>query len=361
MQQIFVFGCGQLFSVKQGALLKTYEIAGIYDNYKTGEYQLEDGRIVPVIKPAKDNTGGYSVAIMRTDVAEAWEQLRDLGVKAESVIFPYEIQPLYENEIDLFSHGERLEIQGNNMIYRDRWENVYPVCHRKDFDELMKVQERKAVNSKTILEGCPGEPLNRTFGFSRGTPVDRYYIEKFLNDEKMNIRGDVWEVAENTYTMRYGAENVRNSFMLHVSSDEPGYTKGNFETGEGIKSEVADCIILTQVLPFISDCKAAVSNIYRMLKPGGVCLITVSGISQISRYDMDRWGHYWGFTDLSLRTLLEEQVPEEQIKIRVFGNVKSATALLYGIAAEELDQEELDNTDADYQVSICAVIRKEEK
>ena len=361
MQQIYVFGCGQLFSVKQSALLNTYEIAGIYDNYKTGDYQLENGRKVPVIKPAKENTGRCSVAIMCMDVAETWDQLHDLGVEAESVIFPYEIQPLYGSETYLFCHGEKLEIQGNSIVYCDRWGDIFPIRSRNDFDELMKIQERKSVSSKRILQGCPGEPLNRTFGFSRGTPVDRYYIEKFLNDEKENIKGDVWEVAENTYTMKYGGEKVKNSFMLHVSSDEPGYTKGNFETGEGIKSEVADCIILTQVLPFMYDCKAAVSNIYRMLKPGGVCLITVSGISQISRYDMDRWGHYWGFTDLSLRTLLEEQVAKDQIKIKVFGNIKSAAALLYGIAAEELGQEELDDTDADYQVSVCAVIRKEEK
>lgn len=357
MKQIFVFGCGQLFCEKQKALLEEYEIVGIYDNYKSGEYKLENGKIVPIVSPAKEVINEYPIVIMKVDFFEIWNQLRGFGIESELVIFPYRIEPLCGIERQLFSNGETLEIQDNAINYHDQWGHTYSVCDIRAFNDLLKIQERQFIDGKEMIQVCPIQPLNRTFGFSRGTPIDRYYIEKFLKEEKDCIRGKVLEVAEDTYTRKYGTD-VTESLMLHVSSEEPRFVKGNFETGEGISTETMDCIILTQVLPFMFDCNAAIFNIYRMLKPGGRCLITVNGISQISRYDMERWGHYWQFTDLSLRKLLEREVPKDKIQVRTYGNVKAATAMLYGMAAEELRQQELDYIDEDYQISICAVIWK---
>jgi len=357
MKQIFVFGCGELFCKKQKSILKKYEIIGIYDNFKTGEYRLENGKTVPVILPDKKTINKYPVAIMKVDFFQIWNQLLELGMEPELVVFPYRIEPLYGIEKQLFSSGETLEAQGSVLIYHDKWGDTYTIDNITDFDNLIKIQERHLIDGMAILQACPMYPLNRVFGFSRGTPIDRYYIEKFLNEKRECIRGKVLEVAEDTYTRKYGT-NVTEFFMLHVSSEAPGFIKGNFETGEGIEAETMDCIILTQVLPFIFYCSAAIFNIYRMLKPGGSCLITVNGISQISRYDMERWGHYWQFTDLSLRRLLEREVPKDKVQIKTYGNVKSATAMLYGMASEELSQKELDDVDDDYQVSICAVIWK---
>src|SRR6185503_10982321 len=43
-------------------------------------------------------------------------------------------------------------------------------------------------------------PISRVFGFDRGTPVDRYYIENFLADNASDIRGRVLEVGDDSYT-----------------------------------------------------------------------------------------------------------------------------------------------------------------
>lgn len=356
-KQIFVFGCGWLFCKKQKALLEEYEIVGIYDNYKIGEYTLENGKTVPIVSPVKEMINTFPIVIMKVDFFEIWNHLQEFGIDPKLVIFPYRIQPLCGIEKQLFSKGEKLEIQEAVINYYDQWGHVYSVNDINAFNNLPIKRERHLANSGAIIQACPIQPLNRTFGFSRGTPIDRYYIEKFLDEKKQYIRGKVLEIAEDTYTRKYGTA-VKESFMLHISSEDPRFMKGNFETGEGIVEETMDCMILTQVLPFMFECNAAIFNIYRMLKPGGKCLITVNGISQISRYDMERWGHYWQFTDLSLRRLLEKEVPRDQIQICTYGNVKAATAMLYGIAAEELSREELDYRDDDYQISICAVIWK---
>ena len=77
-----------------------------------------------------------------------------------------------------------------------------------------------------------------------------------------------------------------------------------------------------------------------------------------SRYDMDRWGDYWRFTDLSARQLFEEVFDGADVEVVTYGNVLAATALLQGISAEELKTSELDFHDRDYQVTITIRARK---
>ncbi|MCK4352485.1 methyltransferase domain-containing protein [candidate division WOR-3 bacterium] len=189
--------------------------------------------------------------------------------------------------------------------------------------------------------------------------MDRYYIENFLNKNKSHIKGHVLEVAENTYTLKFGDSEVEKSDILHLTQDNPNATIVGDITKKNILPEnTFDCFIMTQTLLVVYDIKSAIKNSIKALKTGGVLLVTVPGISQISRYDMDRWGDYWRFTDLSLRRLFEEVVPPENIEIEVYGNVLSAVAFLYGLAQHELTKKELDYEDKDYQVIIAAVIRK---
>jgi hypothetical protein len=44
----------------------------------------------------------------------------------------------------------------------------------------------------------PYEPLSDQYGFDRGTPVDRRYIEAFLRVHRDAIQGRVLEVQDNT-------------------------------------------------------------------------------------------------------------------------------------------------------------------
>lgn len=185
----------------------------------------------------------------------------------------------------------------------------------------------------------------------------RYYIDHFLELNQKYICGNVMEIGDNQYTLKYGNSRVRKSLILDVH-DGDGKIQGDLQSGEGIQEEMVDCFILTQVLDFIYDMKSAAANIVRALTKKGTALITVSGISQISRYDMDRWGHYWNFTDKTIKKVFSEIVGENNVKVQVFGNVKVAMLKLYGACAEELSPEDLDYVDEDYQVMIAAVVKK---
>jgi len=94
--------------------------------------------------------------------------------------------------------------------------------------------------------------------------------------------------------------------------------------------------------------RAAIFNLYRILKPGGILLATFPGISQISRYDMDRWR----FTTLSAQKLFEEVFSPVNVTVASYGNVLAANAFLHGLAGEELRPQELDHQDPDYELLI---------
>lgn len=196
-------------------------------------------------------------------------------------------------------------------------------------------------------------PVSRVFGLDRGQPIDRYYIENFLARHAEDIQGHVLEIGDDTYTRKFGGERVSRSDVLHAWAGNPKATiVADLTCADHIPSDTFDCIIFTQTLQFIYDGRAALKTLYRILKPGGVLLATFPGISQISRYDMDRWGDYWRFTTLSARRLLEEVFPPGCVQVEAQGNVLTAIAFLHGLAAHELTPEELDYHDPDYQVLI---------
>jgi SAM-dependent methyltransferase len=197
------------------------------------------------------------------------------------------------------------------------------------------------------------EPVSTQFGFDRGKPIDRYYIENFLIQNTKDIRGRVLEVGDSTYTKRFGGDKVEQSDILHaIEGNSSATIVADLTRADNIPINTFDCIILTQTLQFVYDLSAAVNHLHRILKPNGVLLITVPGISQISRYDMDRWGDFWRFTTLSVQHLFNEKFSHENIEVKTYGNVLAATAFLYGLAVEDLKSEQLDYHDPDYQMLI---------
>jgi SAM-dependent methyltransferase len=198
------------------------------------------------------------------------------------------------------------------------------------------------------------EPVSRVFGLDRGKPIDRYYIERFLGRNAEAIRGHVLEIEDDRYTRSFGGEQVTRVDVLHASEGNPKATLvGDLTTGLGIPPTTFDCVILVQTLNVVYDAPAAVRGVHGALRPGGVMLATMPGISQISEVDMRQWGDYWRFTTRSAHQLFTDCFGSENVSVEAHGNVLTACAFLHGLAAEELEQRELAATDLAYQVVIC--------
>jgi SAM-dependent methyltransferase len=209
---------------------------------------------------------------------------------------------------------------------------------------------RRAARDPT-LPVLPAEPVSRVFGFDRGKPVDRWYIERFLAEHAADVRGRVLEVAESTYTGWYGGGDVTTSDVLYASAENPDATVvGDLTTGAGIAEAAFDCFICTQTLQVIYDVRAAVAGTRRLLAPGGVLLATLPGISQISREDMRDWGDWWRFTARSAERLFGEVYGDENIEVKQHGNVHAAAAFLDGLAAEDVDPGALETVDPDFHL-----------
>lgn len=195
-------------------------------------------------------------------------------------------------------------------------------------------------------------PLSTSFGYDRGGPVDRYYIEGFLNEEKDKVAGRVLEIADNEYTLKFGGNKVTKSDILHIDdSNDKATIIGDLTNAPHIDDNTFDCFILTQTLHLIYDYKKAIETAYRILKPGGVLLVTVPGITQIDRGDW--YKHWlWSFTETVIRKIFSEVFPVENTEVASYGNVLSATAFLYGMGLSELKKEQLDYNDPHYQVII---------
>lgn len=209
---------------------------------------------------------------------------------------------------------------------------------------------RKPVNFNDHLRT---EPISRKFGFDRGCPIDRYYINSFLKQNQNVITGSVLEIAECTYSKQFGHDISSYEILHYDDSNKNATIVGDLTKPETLPEERIDCFICTQTLNFIFDVPKAIEGSYKVLRKGGTLLCTVSGISQISRYDMDRWGDYWRFTDLSILKLMESVFGEGNVEVVTFGNALAATAFLQGLAVDDLpDTSLLDKNDKDYQITI---------
>lgn len=202
-------------------------------------------------------------------------------------------------------------------------------------------------------------PISRSFGLDRGLPIDRYYIEKFLKERSRDIRGRVMEIGSADYTRKFGGNNVIKADVLHAVAGNPDATIiGDLATGKGVPPDTFDCVILTQTLHCIYDIRSAIRTCYSALKHDGVLLATIPGISQISRYDMDKWGDYWRITCLTAQKMFTEVFKPEKINISAFGNVLTAISFMHGLAAEELKTKELEYRDQDYELVITIKAQK---
>lgn len=227
--------------------------------------------------------------------------------------------------------------------------------------KLLRKRIARSIKSDKIHFGSLRRlsPISRQFGFDRGQPIDRHYIASFLASFTADVQGQVLEVGDDSYSRVYGGARVCGQDVLHVSAGHPGVTiVADLTNAPTIPSERFDCIILTQTLHMIYDIRGAISTLARILKPGGILLATLPGISQICHDRTYPETDSWRFTTYSARRLFTEYFEEKDVHVQSYGNVLAATAFLYGLATSELKTSELDHHDPDYPVIIGVRARK---
>jgi SAM-dependent methyltransferase len=196
-------------------------------------------------------------------------------------------------------------------------------------------------------------PLSRQFGYDRGMPIDRHFVERFLAGNAHAIAGRTLEIGDSEYTRRFGGGRVTRAEVLNIDPGHPETTiVADLADADQIESEAFDCLVITQTLHLIYDLRAAVRTLHRILRPGGTVLATFPGISPIST---DRWADtwYWALTPLSAARLFTESFGEHNVEVSTYGNVLTSVAFLEGMASRELTSRQLDAQDPQFPMLVA--------
>lgn len=198
-------------------------------------------------------------------------------------------------------------------------------------------------------------PISSKFGFDRGTPIDRFYIELFLSGNIEHIYGKCLEIGNNEYTIKYGGTKVTKSDVLDMNSKNPkANIYGDVRNLSNIPDNTYDSVILTHTLGIIDDYESAVREVMRIIKTGGTLLLTVSSMGVMQNPEQC----FWRYTPSALRYLFSKHVPNENITVRSYGNVLAGQAFWVGLAKEDLDDVDFLFDDPRYAVISTAVIKK---
>jgi SAM-dependent methyltransferase len=196
-------------------------------------------------------------------------------------------------------------------------------------------------------------PISDRWGLDRGTPVDRHYIEQFLGEHTGDVRGRVLEIGDSAYTRKFGSA-VERADVFDVDAGNPNATiVGDLSQPDALPEGAFDCEIVTQTLHLIYDFPAALATLRRGLKPGGVLLLTVPGITRKGADHDYGTSWHWSFTSVSAQRMFEDAFGADAVTVSAHGNVLAAISFLHGIAAEELDAHALAHRDPRYEVIVA--------
>ena len=233
------------------------------------------------------------------------------------------------------------------------WRRFVPAGARRRLRPLRKtIVEWRRTRPPKLGDLRRLTPIDPNWGFERGTPIDRVYVERFIGSHAVDIRGRVLEIAAPDYTSRFGSSVEQVDILMAKEGNPQATIVGDLAHAPHIPDDAFDCAIVTQTLQFVYDVRAAFATLHRILAPGGVLLATVPGITKISRPEDEEFGEWWHYTGRSAGRLAEEAFGEGSVEVETFGNVLTASSFLYGLAEADLSAEELTVRDRLYEVVV---------
>lgn len=219
------------------------------------------------------------------------------------------------------------------------------------------------VTLRCLLRGYPRprwgnlrrtRPFSANFGFERGTPVDRWYLHRFLDQERAHITRDVLEVQVNGYTTRFGHDLRRSDTFDLVDLFHPTYLCDLAHSEEILPDAAYDCIVLPNALQHLRELEPSLHNLMRVVRPGGVILASAAGLIPLTPDVPD----YWRLTPDGWRELLARVWPNASVTVAGHGNCLAAAAAHFGLAAEEIGDADLAIDDPRYPVLTTIVCQK---
>ena len=194
-------------------------------------------------------------------------------------------------------------------------------------------------------------PVNTNWGAKRGTPVSRYFIDRFMESHRPDITGVVLEIKNRRYTDCLGHDLIRADVLDIDASNSDANIITDLATADCIPSDTYDCVMINETLQFVFDLRSAIAHAYRILKPGGVLLVTVTCTVQhdgeLKDFEM------WHLTPSAGQRLFSEPFGANNVEVESYGNFLGCSAGLAGLAFEDLDPGMLQEDSPRFVQGIC--------
>ena len=200
-------------------------------------------------------------------------------------------------------------------------------------------------------------PLSDNYGFERGTPLDRKYIEDFLSHCRHVIRGSVLEVTDSLYTTRFGGGHVSRSAVVDIDVSNPLATLvADLTEPDSLPAEAYDCIILTQTLHLLSRPGRCLETCHRALRSGGSLLLTAPTLSRVSPSHAN--SDFWRFTPAGIKQLFCD-FWTGPFSIESFGNLRICVGFLLAEVVEEIPEDTFAVHDPRFPLTVAVHAQKQ--
>lgn len=196
---------------------------------------------------------------------------------------------------------------------------------------IMRIVRQK----DAYLKGKSLKPISFKYGYDRGKPVDRYYMEQFLAEHASDVKGHCLEVVDPAYTIMFGGTKVTKSDVLDIIKRKTTTIHDDLRKLTKIKDNTYDCFILTQTLNVIDEYEAAIKESFRILKPGGVLLVTLPTLSPCWNLRIN----FWRITKKGAEYLFGKHFGKDNVTVSSYGNLESAQAFWVGFSQSDINVE----------------------
>ena len=200
------------------------------------------------------------------------------------------------------------------------------------------------------------KPFSGCFGSDRGMPIDRYYLNKFLEKNRASIKGDVLEIQVSGYTKVYGSALRRVDSIDIRPEFKPTFVCDLAHSEGVIVNDAYDCFLLINTLHHLRDIEQCLRQALRIVRPGGVILASGAVLVPL----MTNIPDYWHFSKAGWEEIARRVWPGCRVVVESYGNCLVAMAAMLGLAQEELSVQELETIDPRYPLYITVLCQKPE-
>ncbi|MFC1495564.1 methyltransferase domain-containing protein [Thermodesulfobacteriota bacterium] len=182
--------------------------------------------------------------------------------------------------------------------------------------------------------------------------IARDYVNRFVSSCLKDIKGDVLEVGRSTYNAEL-VDHATSYTCLDIGTFPDVDIVANIQNMPQVPSNSYDSILCTQVLEHTKNPFRAVSELHRILRPGGKLFLTVPFLNKIHMEPHD----YWRFTEFSVAHLLSSF---QRVDISKYGNTVNCVFYTLNIKTVDLSEEILQQETCEdrFYIILGAVAKK---